>query len=80
MVADLLWEAASLMLIGMATVFAFLWLLVLSTQLLSHIVQRHFPTPISEKLPIAEQPVHNGVSPAIVAAISAALHQHRNQK
>lgn len=79
MVADLLLEAAGLMLIGMATVFTFLFVLVLLLQLMSKVIQRYFPVKIVEKSHKIEHS-NDGVSPAIIAAISAAVHQYRQKQ
>lgn len=79
MVADLLLEAAGLMLIGMLTVFTFLFVLVLLLQLMSKVIQRYFPQKVVEKSNKIEH-THDGVSPAIIAAISAAVHQYRQKQ
>ncbi|WP_166838054.1 OadG family protein [Rheinheimera pleomorphica] len=77
MVAELLLEAASLMLIGMVAVFAFLLLLVLVVQLISAVVLRYFPVKAAEKAAIVDS--SSGPSPAVIAAISTAIHQYRQQ-
>lgn len=79
MVADLLLEAAGLMLIGMVTVFTFLFMLVLLLQLMSKVIQRYFPVKMPEKSNKIEHTA-DGVSPAIIAAISAAVHQYRQKQ
>lgn len=79
MVADLLLEAAGLMLIGMVTVFTFLFVLVLLLQLMSNVIQRYFPVKVPEKSHKIEHTA-DGVSPAIIAAISAAVHQYRQKQ
>lgn len=59
-----------LMLAGMGTVFLFLTLLVGATMLMSAIVQRFFvPAAILDTDPSSEE----------LAAISAAIHQHRQK-
>ncbi|EHR40067.1 MULTISPECIES: oxaloacetate decarboxylase subunit gamma [Alishewanella] len=80
MVADLLAEAAGLMLIGMIAVFTFLCLLVLLLKLMSYSIQRFFPVKVADKVTRVEQSASDGVSPAVVAAISAAVHQYRQQQ
>ncbi len=80
MVADLLAEAAGLMLIGMIAVFTFLCLLVLLLKLMSYSIQRFFPAKVADKVTRVEQSASDGVSPAVVAAISAAVHQYRQQQ
>ena len=79
MVAELLWEAASLMLIGMVAVFAFLLLLVFVVQIISSVMQRYFPVKPTDKTTRAESAA-KGPSPAVIAAISGAIHQHRQQQ
>ncbi len=78
MITDLLFEATNLMLIGMATVFTFLLLLVLLMTMMSKILHRFTPVKVVDKL-VASQSNSTGVSPAVVAAISAAVHQYRQQ-
>ncbi|NRQ43828.1 OadG family protein [Rheinheimera sp. YQF-2] len=79
MVAELMLEAANLMLIGMAAVFAFLLLLVLLVQLLSSVMQRYFPVKPVEK-PAISDTTAKGLNPAVVAAITTAVHQYRQQQ
>lgn len=78
MVAELLMEAAGLMLIGMVAVYAFLCVLVLLMQVMSKCIQRYFPTKVIEKSHKTEH-ISEGVSPAVIAAISAAVHQYRQK-
>lgn len=79
MVADLLLEAAGLMLIGMVTVFAFLFLLVILLNVMSNTIQRFFPVKTPEKTSRIDTS-SEGVSPTIIAAISAAVHQYRQKQ
>ncbi|MBZ9610097.1 OadG family protein [Rheinheimera maricola] len=79
MVAELLLEAASLMFIGMVAVFAFLLLLVVVVQLISAVMQRYFPVKPADKPSMADNS-SNSVSPAVIAAISTAIHQYRQQQ
>jgi oxaloacetate decarboxylase gamma subunit len=68
-----------LMLVGMGTVFVFLTLLVFMVKLMSAMVSRFVTTqdPVSTSVP------HNNASAAMpaahVAAIAAAVEQHRNR-
>lgn len=78
MVADLLLEAGALMFIGMVSVFAFLFVLVLLLQLMSKTIQRFFPVKVQDKTSSTET-LSDNVSPAIIAAISAAVHQYRQK-
>jgi oxaloacetate decarboxylase gamma subunit len=78
MITDLLQEAATLMLIGMTTVFLFLLLLVLLMTAMSSLLQRYLPAKTAGKVNKLDTSP-SGVSPAVVAAITAAVHQYRQQ-
>ena len=73
MTDSLLAEGVRLLLAGMLTVAFFLTLLVFATTLLSRLVQRWWP--LEESVATA---AGAGVSPTEVAAITAAIHQHRH--
>ncbi len=78
-IGSLLIDAATLMITGMGFVFIFLTILVYLVRLMSKLVPQEVPPPIStpnknKKVPV----ISAGVSPQVVAAISAAVHQHRN--
>ena len=92
-VASLLFEAASLMLIGMVFVFSFLGLLIVGIHLIARFCEA-FPGEIAEpsahlkgpsanlKGPSANlsrnnQAVQPGIDGNFIAAISAAIHTHR---
>lgn len=79
MVAELLFEALNLMVIGMIAVFAFLLLLVLVVQFISALMQRYFPQKPTDK-PVLAETSGSGPGPAVIAAISAAVHQYRQQQ
>lgn len=68
MQATLMNQGITLMLVGMGTVFVFLTLLVAMMSVMAQVVQRLTPG--------AEE----GVSDEEVAAISAAITQHRNKQ
>lgn len=78
-VASLLLEAGSLMLIGMLFVFSFLGLLIIGIHLIARFCEA-FPGEVSE-VTAGEQPRHQAIQPGIdgnvIAAISAAIHTHR---
>jgi len=78
MVTDLLLESATLMLIGMGSVFTFLLLLVLLMTVMSNLLRRYAPVKVTDKTSKIDAAT-NGVSPTVVAAISAAVHQYRQQ-
>lgn len=76
-VSALLLDAAVLMLVGMGVVFGFLMLLVWAVQIMSGLV-RTAAEPLAAAT-ASSQP--GGISPAVVAAISAAIeHHHKQQK
>ncbi|CAI4156886.1 putative oxaloacetate decarboxylase gamma chain [Alteromonas macleodii] len=92
-VASLLFEAASLMLIGMVFVFSFLGLLIVGIHLIARFCEA-FPGETAEpsahlkgpsahlKEPSANlsrnnQAVQPGIDGNVIAAISAAIHTHR---
>ena len=66
MQGDVLSAGVELMLVGMSTVFVFLTLLVIATTAMSAFVQRFLPT--------------NDASAEELAAITAAVHQHRQRE
>ncbi|MCY4426901.1 MAG: OadG family transporter subunit [Halieaceae bacterium] len=73
---NLLGQGVELMLFGMATVIAFLTLLVLATSLMSLLIKRFFPSPSRG----AGQPPDAGLSEdARLGIISAAIHRHRSK-
>ena len=78
---DIVAQGVELMLFGMGTVVVFLALLVLATTAMSAFVGRYFPQ--SQPSPaVAPKPAARPVShdPEVVAAITAAVHKHRNRK
>ncbi len=77
-IGSLLGDAATLMLTGMAVVFVFLTILVYLVRLMSKLVPQEVPEPIAVPTQnTIQQSPSNGVSPNVVAAISAAVHQYR---
>lgn len=81
--SELFVEAGTLMLAGMVFVFAFLSLLVVFINQVLVKLAVKFPDPIIQSKPQrkthAKKAVSDGVSPAIVAAISSAVSQYRQQ-
>ena len=65
---DLLGQGLTLMLVGMGTVFVFLTALVIATTLMSRLVLRWQPDVVAA-----------GVGDEEIAAISAAIAQHRKK-
>ncbi|MEH0667233.1 oxaloacetate decarboxylase subunit gamma [Vibrio scophthalmi] len=79
-VGSLLVDAAALMLTGMTVVFLFLTILVYLVRLMSKLVPEEVPEPIATPLKNNKvQPSSSTVSPTVVAAISAAVHQYRTK-
>ncbi|WP_000581306.1 oxaloacetate decarboxylase subunit gamma [Vibrio sp. RC586] len=77
-IGSLLMDAATLMVTGMAVVFLFLTLLVYLVQFMSRVVPQEAPeAAVTPKKSQKIQPATDSVSPQVVAAISAAVHQHR---
>lgn len=78
---DIVAQGIELMLYGMGTVVVFLALLVLITTGMSALIQRFFPVADAPQVaavdpgPVASQPA--GLNNELVAAITAAIHQHR---
>ncbi len=70
-----LMNGLSLMLVGMATVFCFLTLLVISIHISSKVINRFWP----EALASAEPNNTSDTNDDVVAAITAAVHQYRNK-
>jgi oxaloacetate decarboxylase gamma subunit len=75
MEGSLVQQGVSLMLFGMAVVFAFLTLLVFATGWMSSLVRRYTPEPT---LP-AQADQSGKPDPRLVAVISAAIHEHRQR-
>ncbi|WP_334036366.1 OadG family protein [Alteromonas macleodii] len=92
-VASLLFEAGSLMLIGMVFVFSFLGLLIVGIHLIARFCEA-FPGETAEPLAHLKEPSANlkgpsanlsrnnqavqpGIDGNVIAAISAAIHTHR---
>jgi len=85
MQGDIVAQGVELMLYGMGTVVLFLALLVVMTTFMSRFINRYFPElepsasaeAALRKLRGKAQPADD---PNLVAAISAAIHQHRASK
>ncbi|ENM5773431.1 TPA: oxaloacetate decarboxylase subunit gamma [Vibrio mimicus] len=77
-IGSLLMDAATLMVTGMAVVFLFLTLLVYLVRLMSCVIPQEVPeAAATPKKSQKVQPATDSVSPQVVAAISAAVHQYR---
>ncbi|MEH6585952.1 MAG: OadG family protein [Halioglobus sp.] len=78
---DIVAQGLELMLYGMGTVVVFLALLVIATTAMSSFVGRYFPEPQTPAV-MGNKPASTGAAPndELVAAITAAVHQHRGRK
>lgn len=78
---ELLVQGLNLLVLGMGVVFIFLALLVITTSVMSRMIQRYLPEPI----PAASVEDHSASrqnalpDEKILAAIKAALEQHRSR-
>ena len=68
-------KGIELMLAGMGIVFLFLTMLVLAINMMSALIQRFFPD--APSLAVATTTTSSGIDKNIIAAITAAVHQHR---
>ena len=74
---EMMSNGVELMFAGMGIVFLFLTMLVGAINLMSSLVQRVFPDmPVMGIMPA----VSSGIDKTIIAAISAAVHQHRHKQ
>ena len=69
-------SGVELMFVGMGLVFLFLTMLVIAINMMSSLVQRFFPD--APTLVVAAK-VSGGTDKSIIAAITAAVHQHRSK-
>lgn len=76
--SHLVLESLSLLLYGMGVVFVFLFLLVIATTAMSHIVNRFFPEPVPER--VTRKALTTGVDDLTLKIIQAALDKHRRRK
>lgn len=79
----LLESGLQLMLVGMATVFAFLTILVLATSLMSRLVSRFAPATVLESVSgtnVVVTPSAPGLDATRVAVMAAAIAQHRQRQ
>ncbi|MFA5921914.1 MAG: OadG family transporter subunit [Methylococcaceae bacterium] len=74
---ELMSSGVELMFAGMGIVFLFLTMLVVAINIMSSLVQRFFPD--VPPLVVAATTVSGGIDKSIIAAITAAVHQHRSK-
>lgn len=82
-ISALLNESLWLLLIGMAVVFGFLVMLIGAVKLIERFCQAFPGTEDVQSNPISQRTsgtAASGVSPQVVAAITAAIHQHRQSR
>ncbi len=72
---ELMSVGIELMLVGMGIVFLFLTMLVVVIYFMSKIIRRFFPPPVVQTSARQSETENQRV----IAAISAAVHQHRNR-
>ena len=80
--SSVLLEAANLLVIGMSVVFVFLGILIFLIKLMSHLFAGEIPAPNKVNVPNrpAVKPTGAHQDKKVVAAISAAVHQYRQDK
>lgn len=78
-IGSLLWQAATIMVTGMGVVFLFLTIMVYLVTLMSKLVPKES---LPEIVPRSRTNISKSsdVEPQVIAAISAAIHQYRNNK
>lgn len=74
---DLLIAGVELMLTGMAIVFSFLALLIVSVNLMSAVIMRYFP--LQQVVKPLDMPSAEGGDAGIIAAITAAVQRYRGK-
>ena len=76
--AEMMSSGIELMFAGMGIVFLFLTMLVVAINIMSSLLQRFFPDAPTSQVAVATS-VSSGIDKSIIAAITAAVHQHRNK-
>lgn len=74
---ELMSSGVELMFAGMGIVFLFLAMLVVAINIMSFLVQRFFPETPAPAVTVAS--VSSGIDKSVIAAITAAVHQHRSK-
>jgi len=72
---ELMSSGIELMFAGMGIVFLFLTMLVIAINIMSSLVQRFFP----DAPAVVAATVSGGIDKSVIAAITAAVHQHRSK-
>lgn len=76
--SELLSQAAQLMLVGMGAVIIFLCLLVVAMSVMKRLIPT--PEPVASTQPSVKGNNSDAATPAVLAAISAAVHSYRQGK
>lgn len=78
----LLEDGFGLMILGMGFVFLFLVVLIFATSYMSRLLNHFFPDlpPVSVPSALPKSSNQSGVDAQLTAVITAAVHQHRNNK
>ena len=76
--AEMMSSGIELMFAGMGIVFLFLTMLVVVINIMSSLLQRFFPDAPTSQVAAAAS-VSSGIDKSIIAAITAAVHQHRSK-
>ncbi|AEF53735.1 OadG family protein [Marinomonas posidonica] len=79
---ELVSEGIGLMVLGMGFVFVFLVVLIFATGYMSSIINKFFPEVVAvaeSNIAMSNSVTSTAVDPQIAAAITAAIHQHRNK-
>ena len=78
---DMLQQSAVLTVLGMAVVFAFLWIMVICVGTMGKIFQKAEQKNEQAKLDAVQvQGVNEAVNPAVIAAISAAIAEYQKRE
>ena len=77
---QLIWEGVELMLFGLGSVFIFLVLLIGCIRLMSFMIGRFDSAPTTQPASIKSAAVTAELDADVLAAIQAAIHQHRARR
>ena len=80
MTDSLLQQGLNLMSFGMGTVFVFLAILVVTTIIMSRLIERFVPEPVEPQIMTPRAVASTAVDGKVLKVIQAALDQHRDRK
>lgn len=78
--SEFLLEGVELMLFGLGSVFIFLVLLIVCIRLMSSVIGRFDTAPTAQPVPARSAVAASEVDADLLAAIQAAIHQHRARR